>query len=115
MSKSPAKIDLTSLTNILKMTKIDPCLPARHLRSLLEGCVDRFVDINADFFKNFRRRCQLYHATHADVSNLNNSDAIRLTSTSNISRDELSALDQPGLTTNIHNIYSNIMQNGSSS
>mgnify|MGYP001326897952 CR=1 FL=1 len=35
MSKSSGKFDLKTLSNVLKVTKIDPFLPAKHLRSLL--------------------------------------------------------------------------------
>ena len=75
MSKIPNKYDLKSLSSVLKMTKIDPCLPARHLRSLLETCLPDTIHLDSEFLKCFRKRCQLYHATHSEVLALNNSDA----------------------------------------
>ena len=49
MSKSKDKYDIKSLSNVLRMTKIDPCLPARHLRSLLQTCLPDTVHLDSDF------------------------------------------------------------------
>jgi hypothetical protein len=76
MSKSVNKHDVNSISNVLKMTKIDPCLPARHLRSLLESCLPSSLFIDHDFLSHFRKRYQLYHAKNSDVTLLTTTDAM---------------------------------------
>ena len=115
MSKSGNKYDVNSLSNVLKMTKIDPCLPARHLRSLLETCLPSSISIDHDFLSNFRKRCQLYHAKNCNVSLLTTADAMRLTSGDKISTEESSVVESPEVINNIQSIYANIMQSGTSS
>ena len=104
MSKSTIKFDLNSLSNVLRMTKIDPCLPARHLRSLLENCLPNNYLIDAQFLDNFRKRCQLYHATHSVVTHLQQTDAANLMSQNKISNKELTILDSDDNITNIHQV-----------
>ena len=55
MSKSSGKFDLNTLSNVLRVTKIDPFLPAKHLRSLLETCIPSSIYIDSKFLSNFRR------------------------------------------------------------
>ena len=109
ISKSVTKFDLCSFPNALRITKIDSCLPARHLRSLLKNCLPNYFLIDAKFLDNFRQRCQLYHATHSVVSTLETSDAVKLTSTDKISNDECKLLESPEVMANIHSIYASIM------
>ena len=110
MSKSVTKFDLCSFSNVLRMTKIDPYLPARLLRSLLENCLPNYFLIDAKFLDNFRQRCQLYHATHSVVSTLERSDAVKLTSTDKISDDECKLFKSFEVMANIFSIYASIMQ-----
>ena len=115
MSKSVTKFDLSSLSSVLRMTKIDPCLPARHLRSLLETCLPSSIYIDAKFLYNFRRRCQLYHTRDSNVRVLNTNEALQLTSSKRISPEESKITESPEVINNIHSIYASIMQSGSSS
>ena len=85
------------LNGVVNMMKIDPHLPCRHIRSLLNGCVPKHIILDAVYIRNFRRRCQLYHA--ASVS-INNDNAILLTSTVRVSGQELKVLDDPEVVDN---------------
>ena len=37
--KTSVNLDLKSISNVLRMKKVDPCLPEKHLRALLEDCL----------------------------------------------------------------------------
>ena len=64
MSKCPMKLDLKMLNGVVNMMKIDPHLPLRHMRSLLNGCVPKNIVLGATYLRNFHRRCQLYYAAN---------------------------------------------------
>ena len=92
MSKSSIKFDLNSLNSVVHMMKIDPHLSARHLRSILVGCVPLDTDISSNYLGSFRKRCQIYHVTHPDAHVLNGQEASKLTSTTRFSLKELDIL-----------------------
>ena len=92
--------------------KIDPHLPARHMRSLLNGCVPKHIVLDADYLRNFRRRCQLYHAANPNNISINDNNAELLMSTVRVSGKELKVLDDPEVVSNFQQIYSNIMKSG---
>ena len=69
------KVDYEALNSVANVMKIDPHLPARHLRSLLVGCVPHETNISTAYLSNFRRRCQLYHSSHSDALELYFEDA----------------------------------------
>ena len=93
--------------------KIDPHLPARHLRSLLVGCLPPETDISCHYISNFRKRCQLYHASHPDALELSCEHASGLISESCVNNKELSVLNDNTVCTNFRTVYANIMQSGS--
>ena len=92
--------------------KIDPHLPAKHLRSLLVGSLSPDTDISAHFLCNFRKRCQLYHATHPNELAISLDDALCLTSESNVQQKELSVLNDMEVCRNFSTVYANIMNSG---
>ena len=100
------------LTGVVNMMKIDPHLPCRHIRSLLNGCVPKHVVLDAVYIRNFRRRCQLYHAANPNSISLNNDNATLLTSTVRVSGQELKVLDDPEVVDNFQAMYSNVMKSG---
>ena len=100
------------LNGVVNMMKIDPHLPSRHMRSLLNGCVPKHIVFDAKYLLNFRRRCQLYHAANPNSISINNNNAELLMSTDRVSGQELKVLDDPEVINNFQQIYSNIMKSG---
>ena len=113
LSKSQSKFDYKALNSVVNVMKIDPHLPARHLRSLLVGCLPPETDISSDYISNFRKRCQLYHASHPDALELACEHASGLISESCVNNKELSVLNDNTVCTNFRTVYANIMQSGS--
>ena len=112
MSKCSRKLDIKTLNGVVNMMKIDPHLPPRHMRSLLNGCVPKHIVLDAAHLRNFRRRCQLYHAANPDSLTINNNNAELLMSKVKVSGKELKVLDDPLVVSNFQKIYSNIMKSG---
>ena len=113
MSRSSIKFDLKSLNNVVHMMKIDPHLSARHLRSILVGCVPPETDISSDYISSFRKRCQIYHAKNPDAHLLTGKVASKLISPSRFSNKELDVLADPVVIKKNRSVYAIIMQNGS--
>ena len=113
MSKSSIKFDLKSLNNVVHMMKIDPHLSARHLRSILVGCVPPETDISSDYISSFRKRYQIYHAKNPDAHLLTGKVASKLISPSRFSNKELDVLADPVVIKKFRSIDANIMQSGS--
>ena len=111
-SKSQNKFEYKVIQSVVNVMKIDPHLPARHLRSLLVGCLSSDTDISAHFLCNFRKRCQLYHASHPNALELSRDDALCLTSESNVNTKELSVLEDNEVCKNFTTVYANIMKSG---
>ena len=116
ISTSTKKIDLNALNTALKCLRLDPHLPAIHLRPLLGSCLPLDTCLSKDFIKNFRRRCQLHVASCEDESDeINLSIGNKVLSKSPITDDEFKILDSPKILTNFRSMYSRVMQNGSES
>ena len=75
MSKCSKKFDIKTLNGVVNKMKIDPHLPPRHMRSLLNGCVPKHIVMDAVYLRNFRRRCQLYHAANPNSISINCNNA----------------------------------------
>ena len=94
-------IDYKAIQSVVNVMKIDPHLPARHLRSLLVGCLPPETDLTSDYLSNFRRRCQLYPASHPDALELSYEDVLCLTSESCVNMKELSVLNNSAVCQNL--------------
>ena len=115
ISKSPNKIDLNALKVVIECMKVDPHLPALHLRPLLRACIPLNTDISTAYLSRFRRRCQLYLASEKDVSLADTTVAHRLLSTTDLTQDEIDILDVPVVRANYRSMYAKVMTNGSES
>ena len=92
--------------------KINTHLPARHLRSLLMGCISE-TNLSSNYLGNFRKRYQLYHASPPDTLELSVENFVCLTSESSINMKELSVLNNSSVCRNFRSVYTNIMRSGS--
>ena len=54
MSKCSRKFDIKILNGVVNMMKIDPHLPPKRMRSLLNGCVPKHIVLDAAYLRNFR-------------------------------------------------------------
>ena len=98
---SSIKFDLKSLSNVVHMIKIDPHLSARHLRSILVGCVPPETDISSDYISSFRKRCQIYHAKNPDAYLLTEKASSKLVSPTRFSNKKLDFLVDPEVIKNL--------------
>ena len=71
MFKSTMQVNLKLSSNVLQIIEFNSFISAGHPRPILQECIPEYINIPAGFIKNFRRRYQLYHATHGDVFSLN--------------------------------------------
>ena len=92
------------------MMNIDPHLSARHLKSILAGCVSLDTDISSDYIGLFGKRYQIWHATNPDTHLLNGQHSSKLTSTTRFSLKESDVLEDPDVITFFRGIYANIMK-----
>ena len=66
--------------------------------------------LDTHYLRNFRRRCQLYHAANPNKNSIDNNNAELLTSTIRVTVQELKVLDDPEVVNNFQQIYSNIIK-----
>ena len=91
------------------MIKIDPHLSARHLRSILVGCVPLDTDISTDYISSFWKICQNYHTKNPDAHLLTGNVVSKLISPSRFSNKGLDNLVDPVEIRNFRSIYANRM------
>jgi hypothetical protein len=75
--------------------KLDPHLPAIHLRPLLASCLPVDTNLSSDFIKKIRRRCQLYLASNDNPQDMNISIGNNLLSTSPVTESKINILESP--------------------
>ena len=115
ISTSAQKIDINALKVVLHCLKLDPHLPSLHLRPLLASCLPLDTDLSKTLIKTIRRRCMLHLAMDGNTDDMEVDKANKILSSSDITDEELKALDSPHIIENFRAIYARIMQNSSES